>query len=158
DSLGNTVSSTYDNKGRLDTMTDARGTVTKYKYDALNRLVTRIVDPTQASDPAGTVRLNLTTQYDFNALGQQVTVTEGLGTPGQRVTQYNYDLDGRVFQVVVDPSGLKLATTYTFDGLNDTLTVARGTVASPNQQVTQYVFDKLGRRTKQIDAAVGAGS
>ncbi len=134
---------TYDDSGRLETTTDGRGTVVRFDYDAVDRVREQHIDP--AAD-------NVTTAYEFNALGQTVKVTEGKGTPAELVTSYDYDRNGRPRAIVVDPNGLKLSTTYSYEGLGDKVTIARGTVTEPNQLVTRYEFDKLGRKTKQIDA------
>lgn len=153
DALTRVVSTTtYDLAGRIAKTTDARGMDTTLTYDALNRVVLRKVDP------AG---LNLQTKYAFNSLGQQVTVTELSGSNVVRLTSYAYNLDGQLVRVLVDPNGLRLTTNYTYDGLGETIKVARGTLAAPNQEVTAYVFDKLGRRVKEIvapSAVFGAGS
>jgi YD repeat-containing protein len=160
DALNNDVSKdAYDNSGRLLSTTDANGTLTQLSYDALNRVVKRVVDPSKT----GHTGLNLTTQYGFNQFGQELTVTEGAGTAGSKVTSFRYDLDGNLTQVIVDPGtgALQLATSYSYDGLGDVLTVSQGTLSAGNQQVTQFVFDKLGRRIAQIDApssVLGAGA
>jgi YD repeat-containing protein len=149
----------YDNSGRLIETRDARGISTVLSYDALNRVVLRTVDPTTTT-PAHS-GLNLQTHYEFDQLGQQVRVTEGLDGPGQRITQYEYDRNGRLTQVVVDPDGLKLSTRYSLDGFGNSVRVERGTLASPRQHVVVYEFDALGRRVKEIVAptdAFGAGS
>jgi YD repeat-containing protein len=160
DALGHVVSqNTYDKSGRVSETRDARGIVTTLSYDALNRVVTRAVDPTTTT-PAHT-GLNLQTQYKFDELGQQFKVTEGLGSSAQRVTKYLYDRLGQLTQMIIDPEGLKLSTRYSFDGIGNTVKVERGTVDSPSDQVTLYVFDNLGRRVKEIaapSAVFGAGS
>jgi YD repeat-containing protein len=64
---------TYDLNGNLQTRTDARGVVTNYAYDALNRLLSK----TYASAPAGT--LSSCYQYD--------TAVYGVGRLGSEWTQ-----------------------------------------------------------------------
>lgn len=143
---------TYDASGRLIETKDARGTVVKLTYDAVDRVLTRQVDPTG---------LNLRTQYAYSAFGQQLQVTEGLNSSAQRVTGYQYDRLGRLVRVLVDPNGLRLSTRYTYDGLGNTVTVEQGTIAAPSQQVTRHEFDNLGRRVKRIEApsnVFGAGA
>jgi YD repeat-containing protein len=143
---------THDASGRLIETKDARGTVVKLTYDAVNRAIERQVDPTG---------LNLRTQYLFDAFGQQVRMTEGVNTPAQRMTTYAYDRKGQLVRIVVDPNGLRLSTRYTFDGLGNTVKVEQGTLAAPAQQVTRYEFDNLGRRTRTIVAPTdvfGAGA
>ncbi|WP_405060174.1 putative Ig domain-containing protein [Kribbella sp. NBC_01505] len=143
DAAGATIrENTYDNSGRLETTKDGRGMLVRLFYDAADRVRERKVE----SDN------NVTTRYEFNALGQTATVTEGKGTAAELITTSDYDRNGRLLQVVVDPTGLKLLTKYTYDGLGNAVTVQHGTVDNPAQQVTTYEFDNLGRKSKQIDA------
>ena len=66
-------------------------------------------------------------------------------------------------RIVVDGAagGLQLSTDYTYDDLDNTVRVARGTMSSPNQHVMLHEFDGLGRRVKEIgapSAVFGAGT
>lgn len=137
DGLERSTNRTYDAAGRLLTVTDALGRVTRYGYDAAGRVVTR----TDAN--------NGVTRYAFDGQGRQVRVTQAEGLAEQRITDYAYDRKGQTLVVTQDPNGLKLTTTYSYDGVGRQVQVARGTVASPNQQVVLYVYDKLGRRTAE---------
>ncbi|MDH1109947.1 hypothetical protein N5C55_27255, partial [Pseudomonas otitidis] len=137
DALERSTNRTYDAAGRLLTVTDAQGRVTRYGYDAAGRVVTR----TDAN--------NGVTRYAFDGQGRQVRVTQAEGLPEQRITDYAYDRKGQTLVVTQDPNGLKLTTTYSYDGVGQQVQVARGTVANPNQQITLYVYDKLGRRTTE---------
>ncbi|MFT3736037.1 MAG: hypothetical protein QM776_13595 [Rhodocyclaceae bacterium] len=135
--LGNTVlNNTYDVAGLLTDSTDANGTVTHYTYDAVNRVLSRAVDPSG---------LNLVTSFTYDAKGQTLTTTDANGT----VTETTYDAKGQVTQVAVDPAGLNLRTTYTYDlsGKQLTVTEGAGTAAA---RTTQYTYDKLGRRTHEV--------
>jgi YD repeat-containing protein len=155
DPLGRLIAQTaYDKSGRRVEVTDARDTVTRFRYDQRNRVVERRVDP------AG---VNLTTLFAFDALGQQIQVTEAVGTAEERITVYRFDRKGRTKRVVLDAaaSGLRLCTTYEYDHLDNIVTVALGTIATPNRHVTLYEFDNLGRRIKEIAApssVLGAGA
>ena len=133
DGLGRTTTNAYDVAGHLLNVTDALGRVTSYGYDAANRMISR-------TDAGGVV-----TQYVFDGQGRKVRMTEA----GQRITDYAYDRKGQLLTVVQDPNGLKLTTTYTYDGFGRQVQVARGTTGNPNQQVVLYVFDNLGRRTAE---------
>lgn len=133
DGLARTTTNTYDVAGHLLSVTDAVGRVTTYGYDAANRMISR-------TDAAGVV-----TQYAFDGQGRKVRMTEA----GQRITDYAYDRKGQLLTVVQDPNGLKLTTTYTYDGFGRQVQMARGTTANPNQQIVLYVFDSLGRRTAE---------
>ena len=146
------ATSSYDNSGRLFESRDARGTVTRFTYDQLNRVFERAVDPSG---------LNLRTRYEFNALGQQFQVTEAVGTAAERLTTYAYDRKGQLTRMTVDPNGLKLTTDYGYDGAGNTVRLAQGTSSAPNQRVSVYEFDALGRRVKEViapSAVFGAGA
>ena len=113
DALGRLIAqTTYDKSGRQLEVTDARGTVTRFGYDQRNRVIEQRVDP------GG---LNLTTRFAFDALGRQISVTEGAGTAAARVTKYSFDRKGRTTMVVVDADadGLQLSTTYGYDALDN---------------------------------------
>ncbi|MET3448207.1 LysM peptidoglycan-binding domain-containing protein [Ralstonia sp. 1138] len=128
----------YDAANRLIQTTDADGHSVVYAYDAANRLLSRTVDPSG---------LHLVTTYQYDAKGQQVQATDANGV----VTLTCYDLKGEVVSQTVDPitsthpNGLSLTTTYSYDQRGEQLTVT-----SPGGTVTQYVYDKLGRRTQTI--------
>jgi len=157
----------YATNGLLASSTDALGTVTAYRYDAVNRVVERRTDPKAlpdgTSNPEG---LDLVCTYEFDAFGQQITVTHGkddLSNPANVAdrTTFEYDLAGRIKHVVVDPNGLELQTSYEYDGLGDVLAVSQGTKDDPDQLVTRYEFDDLGRRVRQVavpSSVFGAGS
>jgi YD repeat-containing protein len=144
DALGQVIAdTTYDRSGRKFEVADARGTITRFGYDQRNRVAERWVDPTG---------LNLKTLFEFNALGQQIKVTEGANTVAARVTTYAYDRKSQLTRVMVDPNGLKLSTRYTFDGVGNTVKVEQGTAGSPSQQVTFFEFDQVSRRVKKVEA------
>jgi YD repeat-containing protein len=146
DALDRVISrSIYENSGRLYETIDARGTLTRFGYDHRNR------GNEQHIDPSG---LDLTTLIDFNALGRQIRVTEGAGSPSSRVTTYHYDRKGRTTTVVVDPDGLNLCMNQRYDGLDNRIFVSQGTVANPDQHVKLCVYDNLGRRAKEIIRAL----
>jgi YD repeat-containing protein len=147
DSLTPLETRTYDRAGRQLTGTDAHGALTTFAYDASSRTISRLV--TNALDST-----SLLTSINYDTTSRVMTVTE----PGNRVTRTEYDLDGRVSKVAVDPSGLNLATAYTYDGLNNTLNVIES-AAGVTTRRTQYVYDKLGRRTDDyLDAASLGGT
>ncbi|KQV92819.1 calcium-binding protein [Rhizobacter sp. Root1221] len=132
DAKGATAQNMYDVSGRLTETRDARGVITSYTYDAVNRVLTRTVDPQQ---------LNLATTYAYDAKGRQHSVTDPRGV----VTTVSYDLAGHVLKQVVDAEGAALTTEYTYDPAGRVLTVT-----DPSQHVTQYSYDKLGRRTGSV--------
>ncbi|TXH72383.1 MAG: hypothetical protein E6Q88_06340 [Lysobacteraceae bacterium] len=135
----------YDDSGRLSQIVDARGTVTVLRYDAVNRVIEREIDPDG---------LKLRTLYEFPEQTQTqmrvVRTTEGAGTSAARVTEMHYDRNDRLVQTVIDPTGLKLSTYYHYDAAGNISKIERGTKDQPAQEVTRYTFDALGRRTRGI--------
>ncbi|WP_431256754.1 hypothetical protein ACQ86G_18890 [Roseateles chitinivorans] len=140
----NATSTVYDRLGRVERTVDANQVATRFEYDALNRVTKRIADP----DGAGA--LQLTTVYDYQDTdsGTSVLTTE----PDGRKTLQNFDREGRLTRRVVDPDALKLTTSYEMDGADRVLTVT-----DPNNIVTRYEYDALGRRTAEITDARSGG-
>lgn len=133
------TTNSYDKAGRLQQTTDARGVITRYTYDAANRVLTRVED-------YGTNKLNLTTTYTYDAKGQQISVTDASGS----VTTFSYDLAGQQLRVIQDEGSgkLNITTDYTYraDGKVSSVTQAVGTAAAVS---TTYEYDVLGRLTRQ---------
>ena len=138
DGLGALEGRSYDRAGRQVTATDARGTVTTIAYDASNRVITRTVD-------SGTGGLALVTTYSYDTQSRILNVTE----PGNRLTRTEYDRDGRVAAIIVDPNGTTPSRTeYVYDGANNVIRVTEG-VGSAQPRRTDYFFDSLGRRSDE---------
>lgn len=135
--LSGVTTNTYDAAGLRLSVKDASGNVIDYTYDALGRTLTA----TDALDNVST--------YDYDGQGRKIRLTEGYGSSAVRVTEYRYDALGQLQSIVQDPAGLKLTTSYVYDGLGRQLEVRQGTLASPAQQVTRYEFDNLGRRVAE---------
>lgn len=149
-----TTTQNYDPAGQQIETIDANGIKTAYTYDVAGRVLTRSVDPTG---------LNLTSKTFYDAKSQAIWQQDASGI----WTQTQYDLKGQVTSVIVDPTtipnasstetaitpvanatGLNLRTDYTYDARGKTLTVTEG-VGSAQPKVTQYSYDKLGRRTQE---------
>ncbi|MBX3604597.1 MAG: hypothetical protein KF788_04970 [Piscinibacter sp.] len=142
----------YDKSGRVFQTIDARGTVVEFAYDSVNRVFQRRVDPEG---------LNLVTQYEFNALDQQVKVTEALGTGVQRVSSYAYEAHGWLQQLTQDDvsGGLKLYTRYGYDLQGNVVRVEQG-AGTQKLSVSLVEFDGANRRVKETvapSAEFGAG-
>ncbi|MEQ1551118.1 hypothetical protein, partial [Sphingorhabdus sp.] len=155
DGAGRTTSYTYDKNGNLKTVTDDAGTTTK-NYDNADRLI-EVIDgrgvKTQYSyDAAGRVLteirdaggLNITTAYAYDAKGQQIQITQALGTAQQRIDLIVYDLKGQKIQVVQDAGGLAIRTDYVYraDGKITRMTEGVSTTA---ERRTDYEYDSTGR-------------
>ncbi len=169
-----TTSTRYDAYGRVLSSTDAMGLVTSYAYDDAARTLTvtapgglttvtaynREGQTIAVTDPAGN-----TTRYQYDADGelQQTiqadggTVTNAYDNAGNltqttdadgHVVAYTYDAAGRVLTQTVDPNGLKLVTTYVYDGRG--LKVA---VTDPTGIVTTYAYDGNGNVLERVQDA-----
>src|SRR6266404_4749323 len=91
-------------------------------YDALSRVIS-ITTPDNAV---------ITTSYN----GNTVTVTDQTGKQRKSVS----DGLGRLAQVYEDPSGLNYGTSYTYDVIDNLLTVTQGT-----QPPRSFIYDSLKR-------------
>jgi RHS repeat-associated protein len=148
DELNNVTTNTYDAAGNLASVKDALNHTTNYGYDADNRK-SSVQDPNQntiiygydkrsrlttITYPATATQGVTTTQYTYDGMGRQLTVTD----QASKVTTNTYDAVGRLTSVK-DP--LNNATNYFYDASGNTtfLQDAAG-------RVTSYQYDKLNRR------------
>ena len=85
---------TYDANGNLITKTDARGIVTTYAYDAINRVKAR----TYTNEPEGSETPDVSYYYDLvtNAKGKLIKVTNGIGDNRSTTEYAAFDILGRV--------------------------------------------------------------
>lgn len=137
----------YDPAGRLASVTDAVGRVTKYGYtdDGMTATVTGV-------SPDGTQ--SFTEESDtYDAAGnlvQQVT------NNGATTTDFTVDAADREKQNVLDPAGLDRTTTitYTPDGKESSVAQSGPQGAT---QTTSYTYDPMGNKTSQTLTDPGAG-
>ena len=143
DSCPNPISTdyTYDSLGRLATQSNPHISassptdgVTQYQYDALSRIV-------QTTEPDSSVQKesysgNCTTVTD-EASKMRKSCTDGLG---------------RMTGVWEDPNGLDLATTYTYDTLDDLVTVLQD-----NSRPRSFTYDSLSRLTSASNPEISSG-
>ncbi|WP_256081716.1 RHS repeat-associated core domain-containing protein [Massilia sp. YIM B04103] len=121
----------YDNNGNVVTVTDAAGRVTRYDYDAQNR-VTRMTAP----DYGATVY-----DYDDEGLLQSVQDPRGL------LTTYAYNGFGDAVRITSPDSG---TTTYDYDSAGRLRTENKA-----NGKSLVYTWDALGRLQNRISANFG---
>ncbi|MFD9737592.1 RHS repeat-associated core domain-containing protein [Umezawaea sp. NPDC059074] len=130
----------YDPAGRLASVTDAMGRLTKYGYYDDNLLATTqrgnlLVDQ-RSYDPAGN-------------LVEQVAA-------GGAKTAYAYDPAGNAVTTTVDPAGLKRSTTMRYDADGNAVGVERRGAADVNRvERSSYTYDAAGNQTRDdtyIDA------
>jgi RHS repeat-associated protein len=147
----------YDDVGRVAQTIDARGAVTAFNYDAAGRRLA-------VTNAVGIAGLETVSSYAYDANGNQITFTDGLG----HTTTNVFDALNR--QVAVDyPDGTKTLTGYDADGRRvaatnqDTIVTLFGydgagrltsvtNAANTQPTVTRFVYDTAGNETAQIDA------
>ncbi|MDD3470435.1 MAG: hypothetical protein PHE53_10745 [Thermoguttaceae bacterium] len=130
----------YNSKGCLTSQTNAAGETTSYSYDNLGRVISMTLpDP----DGAAGTQTSPVWSYTYNAAGQKLTEMD----PSGNVTTYTYDDVGRVLTVTQpDPDGVgsqaSPVKTYTYntDGLLTGIT-------NPLGNTTTYSYDVYGRQT-----------
>src|SRR6185369_2046478 len=123
----------YDAAGNLLTQTDAKGQVTTYVYDALNRV------PLTAL-PDGSNQQYI---YDtaVNGIGRLASISE-LDPSNQQVnrTSYSYDQHGRVTNIATLHAGVTYNLAYSYDSFG-----RLSGLTYPSGRTVAYGFDSLGR-------------
>jgi YD repeat-containing protein len=151
-----TTSWTYDDVGRVKTVTDAGLHTTTTSYDASGRVLTVTGPPTIANEPLSNVTVS-----EYDAFGNLVKVTDPRGNSAY----FYYDALGRL-TTQVDPELYVTKTTYTIGNEPASVTryAARATAAptvgtpppvtanSAEDAVTTFTRDKLDRVTAVTDA------
>jgi len=139
----------FDAAGNLLSITDARGAVTGYAYDVMDRRTEERdagggVTQTQY-DPLGNVlavvdAVGAITRFSYDAYGLKRSRTDATGA----TTRYEYDRLGRLTNTV-DALGAK--EFRLFDAGNNLVGVKAG-----NGALTRMAYDRLGRLTNIMDA------
>ena len=133
---GIVTTTSYNREGQAIAVTDAAGNTTSYQYDADGRLLETV-------NPDGST---VTDQYD--AVGNLIQTEDADG----HIVAYTYDAADRVLTQTVDPHGLDLVTSYSYDGRG--LEVS---VTDPTGVVTTYTYDGNGNVSEKIvDAGTAA--
>ncbi|MEJ2527675.1 MAG: hypothetical protein P8Y49_06285, partial [Sulfurovaceae bacterium] len=144
------TSYTYDSRGNVATITDAKGQSTSFAYDVMDR-VTQITHPNGVKESysydsnGNMIKLVTPTPsehiFTYNGVDQRLSMTSPLG----KATQYTYDKDRRITSIL-KPSGKSI--NYSYD--NDRLT----TMQSPedNYAFTYAFGDKIASLTKGSEA------
>jgi RHS repeat-associated protein len=178
--LISTTGSAYDAVGNLISSTDALGGVTQYVYDAVGRKVCEASPAATSADihcPApGDSRVYGTTTYEYDANGNQISVTDPLGhksttaydvlnrqteqtDPLHHTTQTHYDAAGNTTSTI-DALGNETTSTYDADGrlTQTTDPLGHSTTSSydasgevtdttdSNGHTTHYAYDADGRK------------
>lgn len=157
-----TIAYDYDNNGNLKHRTDARGVVTTYGYDALNRPVSR----SYANDPAATPNVSYvydlqgkgllasvsssvsTCQYNnYDVLGRAKTITEQIGSQSY-LLHYDYDLVGHIKNLQY-ASNNNASYSYDAAGRLQSFTGTLGDGGQPQNYATGISYDASGGWTRE---------
>ncbi len=125
----------YDEAGNLKVRTDAKGIVTNYSYDALNRL-TSIIYPGNTSENASFSYDN--SQNDNKGVGLLTSYSNDSGS-----TTIQYDKLGRVTQQNDTIADWSFNTRYNHDAMSR---VTR--ITYPSGRIVNYTRDIMGRINK----------
>ena len=135
DGLGLVTHFGYDPANNTTTVTDPEGISSVYKYDNNGQLL-QVKTGVTPSNPNGLTQ----TSYTYNALGDVLTVTDGLG---HKVTMA-YDANGNQVSQV-DSGGNTITRTYNAQNqlLTETFYAAAASIGSPASQplTTRYIYD-----------------
>ncbi len=140
----------YDEVGNVRSVTDPRGVITSYAYDALNRR-------TAVIEALGVLLQERTTATAYDAVGNVAAVVNPRGV----ITSYTYDALNRraqTIEAVNTPSGMPLlghaspVTATFYDAVGNVVGVV-----NPRGVGASYVYDALNRRTQATEAATAPG-
>ncbi len=130
------TSQTYDDAGRVATMTDQRGYVTTFGYDGDGRVT--------SVQPSGVAQAN-EWKFIFDAAGDRVQTID----PAGRTRDWAYDAMGRVVNAYEYPqTGTTLQTSYHYDADSQLVSVD-----DPRGFVLCYTYDGLGNRLNRYKTA-----
>ncbi len=168
--VGSTTTATYDQYGRVVTMTMPTGETWSYTYNAMDQLiqvdgpqplapvVTRLYDEqnnvyrveienknsTGVLDPSNPL---LSAYQIYNANNQLVQIKEEVDSSTTAVIQAQYTAAGRLSRVI-DATGRTTDFTYDERGFRHTVTLGAGTSSA---STTSFDYDVNGRLCKRID-------
>lgn len=148
--------------GRSFVKTDARGLVTTETRDALDNVirieypdgssVSTTYDPQYSNPLTHTDELGVVTKYDYDTRGNLTRLTEALGLPEQRITEYSYDQYGQrqTERRLGDANTQEALTQYDYDNKGNLIQVT-----DAENNITQYPaqdYDVMGNSKRKIDA------
>ncbi|WP_314103254.1 hypothetical protein [uncultured Stenotrophomonas sp.] len=142
DALGGVQRYAYDAAGQLLQYTDQNLAVWSYAYDASGRRITetspQVAISSVSSDGSITTTVrSVVTRSEFDTFGQVTRRIEDAGTPGARVTDYEYDSRGN-----------QVLTRFPDAG---TLNAQGQLVATGVRPTVEVTYDVLGRAVMQKD-------
>ena len=144
DAENRTTRHSYTNGGLLFETRDANNNKVRYSYDDNGRVTRKTI--------AANSDVTTTIAYSYDGQGRLMRMIEGYNgsSSESRTTEYQYDLTGRLTAEIVDPRGLALRTTYSYNSHGHQVRIEKGSVKDSDQQVTQLEYDNNGRVVKEI--------
>ncbi len=142
-----TVSYVYNNDSLFTQRTDARGVVTTYSHDGLNRLYQisyNTAGTTAAATP--TVTYMYGTNSTLNNNGRLITMTDGVGEEN-----YSYDLLGRMTQVQKKIYNVTYTASYAYNLAGEV-----STMTYPSGRIVKRNYDPIGRTASIQNNATSA--
>jgi RHS repeat-associated protein len=137
-----TVTNTWNARGQLLTTTEQTGIVTKLTYDTVTeKLLTSVVD-------FGVGRLNLTTSFGYDAVGNVNSVTD----PNLNATTFVFDSLRRMTQKT-EAAPFSYVTQWHYDANSNLLDVQRQTGGVPAQQKYSWTYSLSDKRLTAVDPA-----
>jgi len=132
------MSYTYNDQGLRTSTTDRNGHVVHQQYNPNGTLAANVIDPWE---------LSIYTEYQYDQAGRltEHTLYRGSDLADPVTTQYQYDALGQLITQVVDPGGLNLTTSFSYDGEGR---VIRQT--NPRGVITENHYDVRGRLSRQV--------
>jgi RHS repeat-associated protein len=134
--LGMAETWTYDAAGNISSHADFRGKTTTYTYDLLNRLLTKVPDPS-LGEP--------TVAFTYTAAGERASMVDAAGT-----TRYTYDQRSQLLTKAA-PQG---TLAYTWDAAGNLLSIRS---SNANGTSVNYAYDSLNRLSTVTDNRLAAG-
>ena len=144
DALGNLTTTTdprnaawitiraYDTLGRFITVTDARGAITRYTYDAAGNVLTSTQEIPSLPSIVNT--------HTYDANGNLATHVDPRGT----LTTYTYDIGNRLTTISRVISGVSTTRTLGYDNASRLVSVT-----NENNNTSNRTFDAAGRVTSE---------
>ena len=133
----------HDANGNLVSVWDTLGRETRTEYDTLNRVLRTIVNYQDGVYDPESSDQDLVTSYGYDALGNQVVITDTLG----RVSLSGYDAANRL---ITTTNALSGTTIYAYDAAGN-----RISVTNANGHSTHYGYDSLNRTVVVTDSLGG---
>jgi RHS repeat-associated protein len=146
----------YDQFDNLLYRTDARGVVTSYGYDALNRLTSISYNVSGATGVPATASLAFTygnnsscnSAHGAGCIGRLITTTDGVGSEN-----YTYNALEQLTQLQKVISGSAYTTGYTYNLANELTQITY-----PSGRAVQQSVDAIGRLCEIAPSTTGCGT